>query len=73
MQIYPGYTVRKIEEELSYREIQEMSKYWSKIPPTYANNKIIKELLAGALNVDLNQNQEVTLDKTIEAFKLLGF
>ncbi len=74
MQIYPGYTVTKIEEELSFREIEELSKCWEKMPPNYANVKITKEIIAGYLGIDLNpKTEETTIEKTIEAFELLGY
>ena len=29
MQVYPAYTIDKIETELSWREVKELMKYWS--------------------------------------------
>ncbi len=73
MQIYPGYTVAKIEEECSYREIDELSKYWHKAHPNFWNVDTIKQLIAGYMQVDLTaQAEKPSIDGAIEAFKLIG-
>ena len=74
MQIYPGYTIRKIEEELSYREVEEISKFWMKMRPNFVNLKILAEMVAGFLGVDIQSKaEEPDMQRAIEDFKLLGF
>lgn len=75
MQVYPGYTVEKIEEEFSAREIDEICKTWNREPPQYADLKIIKEMIAAYLKIDLKTlNREPPgIDATIEHFRMLGF
>ena len=72
MQIYPGYTVRRIEEELSYREIDELSKTWEENRPMSINLKILNELVAGYMGVELNQPKN-TIEAAKTAFSMLGF
>ena len=72
MQIYPGYTLRRIEEELSYREIDELSKTWEENRPMSVNLKILNELVAGYMGVELNQPKN-TIEAAKTAFRMLGF
>ncbi len=72
MQIYPGYTVRRIEEELSYRELRELSQTWDKNRPMIVNLKIISEMIAGYFGIEID-TPKPTIEATKEAFKLLGF
>ncbi len=72
MQIYPGYTLKRIEEELSYREIDELSKTWEENRPTSVNLKILNELVAGYMGVELNQPKN-TIEAAKTAFRMLGF
>ena len=72
MQIYPGYTIRRIEEELSCREIDELSKTWEENRPMSVNLKILNELVAGYMGVELNQPKN-TIEAAKTAFRMLGF
>jgi len=72
MQIYPGYTIRRIEKELSYREIDELSKTWEENRPMSVNLKILNELVAGYMGVELNQPKN-TIEAAKTAFRMLGF
>lgn len=75
MQAYPGYTVEKIEEELSYRQVEELSKQWNQGNTSSVNMKVLMELVAGFMGVDLKRlfkPSETTIDNTIEMFKLEG-
>jgi hypothetical protein len=73
MQSYPGYTRDKINEEFSWREIDELCEWWRKHPPDYHNVDIIKRMIAGYLGVDLTPPCKQTIEGTIEAFKAEGF
>ncbi len=72
MQIYPGYTLKRIEDELSYREIDELSKTWEENRPMSVNLKILNELVAGYMGVELNQPKN-TIEAAKTAFRMLGF
>ena len=45
MLAYPGYTVRGIEDELSWREVDELFKAWEKEPPPFASQKKIAKMI----------------------------
>lgn len=72
MQIYPGYTVRRIEEELSCRELEELSKHWEGHRPASVNARILTDMVAGYLGVELNQPKN-TIEAAKTAFRMLGF
>ena len=72
MQCYPAYTLRRIEEELSYREIDELSKTWEENRPMSVNLRILNQLVAGYMGVELNQPKN-TIEAAKQAFRMLGF
>lgn len=76
MQAYAGYTVAKIEEELSFREVDELVKSWEKSVPAFVNIRDLTMLFAGFVGADLeaarNKPKKGSFDDTIEAFKLIG-
>jgi hypothetical protein len=75
MQAYPGYTVGKIEEELSYRQLEELSKQWNRGDTASMNIKVLMQMVAGFMGVDLKRvfkPTETTIDDTIEMFRLEG-
>lgn len=72
MQCYPAYTVRRIEDELSYREIDELSKTWEENRPMSVNLRILNQLVAGYMGVELNQPKN-TIEAAKTAFRMLGF
>ncbi len=45
MMAYPGYTVQGIEEELSWREVDELFAAWEKEPPAFATQKRIARMI----------------------------
>jgi hypothetical protein len=45
MQAYPGYTVRGIEDELSWREVDELFRTWEREPPAFATQKKIAKMI----------------------------
>ena len=73
MQIYPAYTVARIEEELSYREIEEISKFWAEHPSNYANMRLLKEMFAAFAGIKIDKSEKFTIENTIEQFRALGF
>ena len=48
MLAYPGYTVEKIREELSWRQIEELMKVWQEHEPSNTRLKKIEEILKKA-------------------------
>jgi hypothetical protein len=47
MKTYPGYTIKKIEDELSWRVIREMIKCWNKKAPSFkkmSDNELLANL-----------------------------
>ena len=48
MLAYPGYTVEKIREELSWRQIEELMKVWQEYEPSNSRLKNIEEILKKA-------------------------
>jgi hypothetical protein len=73
MQVYPGYTIEKIENELSFREIEELSKHWDDFSTTHGNLKTLMHIVGGYLGVDFNLAKKPTIEQTKESFRLLGF
>lgn len=45
MMAYPGYTVRGIEEELSWREVDELFRTWEREPPAFASQRRIAKMI----------------------------
>jgi hypothetical protein len=48
MQVYPAYTIRKIEEELSWRILKEMMNCWKDHKPGYMLTQRIEQILMKA-------------------------
>jgi hypothetical protein len=55
MLAYPGYTIHKIEDELSWRVVKKMMGYWDKELPSFARNKRIEQILKTGLKVKITE------------------
>lgn len=53
MLAYPGYTIKKIEDELSMRQVSLMMDFWQKEPPNFQKLNRIDAILQKGLGVRL--------------------
>jgi hypothetical protein len=57
MLAYPGYTVRRIEGELSWREVGALMARWHDEPPTFLTDRKVQKILQAGLGVKLTEKK----------------
>lgn len=57
MLAYPGYTVQKIKDELTWREVEELAKTWKDHPPTFFQLNKIEQILEKHTGVKFQKMQ----------------
>ena len=67
MQVYPGYTIRKIEDELSWRIIKKMMDCWDPEKTNFYIQKRLEGILKTAHRIEY-----VTTDKKMSDEQLLN-
>lgn len=53
MTAYPAYTVARIDDELSWRQVGVLMKQWSKHPPAHVHLDRIERMIAAATGTKL--------------------
>lgn len=72
MLAYPGYTVRGIENELSWREVRLLLDCWDKQPPGYLTDRKAEKVLERAYGVTFAKRQ-LSSDQLIAKLEGLGW
>lgn len=72
MLAYPGYTVRLIEKELSYREIKELMKNWEEEKPISKRLERIEKILMTHTRVKILKKKDSD-ERVIQGLAQMGF
>ena len=72
MLAYSGYTVRGIEEELSWREVKLLLDCWDDEPPAYMVGRKTEKVLEKAHRITF-QKRKVSSDELVARLEGLGW